>query len=70
MRWKRARRSDNVLDARGSGRRMGIGGKGLSLGGIAVVVFLCSMAVPLLKLLCQFLQRWTRPGQRQCFGPV
>ena len=38
MRWKRARRSDNVVDARGSGRGMPIGGKGLSLGGIAVVV--------------------------------
>ncbi|MGE8362993.1 KPN_02809 family neutral zinc metallopeptidase [Pseudomonas sp.] len=39
MRWKRARRSDNVVDARGSGggMRMG-GGKGLSLGGIAIVV--------------------------------
>ncbi|MDG1582138.1 neutral zinc metallopeptidase [Pseudomonas sp. GOM6] len=40
MRWERGRRSDNVVDARGSGRsgmRLG-GGKGLSLGGIAVVV--------------------------------
>ncbi|MDH1262404.1 neutral zinc metallopeptidase [Pseudomonas sp. GD03944] len=39
MRWKRARRSDNVVDARGSGggMRMG-GGKGLSLGGVAIVV--------------------------------
>ncbi len=40
MRWERGRRSDNVVDARGSGRRgmrLG-GGRGLSLGGIAVVV--------------------------------
>lgn len=37
MRWERGRRSDNVVDARGGGRRLG-GGKGLSLGGIAVVV--------------------------------
>ena len=38
MRWKRARRSDNVVDARSSGgRRMG-GGKGLTLGGVAIVV--------------------------------
>ncbi|MES2819430.1 MAG: neutral zinc metallopeptidase [Pseudomonadota bacterium] len=39
MRWQRARRSDNVVDARGSGggRRFG-GGKGLGLGGIAIVV--------------------------------
>jgi uncharacterized protein len=34
MRWKRARRSDNVVDARG---RRGAGGK-LSLAGIAIVV--------------------------------
>ncbi|MFI8480674.1 neutral zinc metallopeptidase [Pseudomonas sp. NPDC078700] len=40
MRWNKGRRSDNVVDARGSGgggRRFG-GGRGLSLGGIAVVV--------------------------------
>lgn len=40
MRWERGRRSDNVVDARGSGRRgmrLG-GGRSLSLGGIAVVV--------------------------------
>ncbi|XQE67765.1 neutral zinc metallopeptidase [Pseudomonas sp. P3C3] len=36
MRWERGRRSDNVVDARGGGRRLG--GKGLSLGGIAVIV--------------------------------
>ena len=41
MRWKRARRSDNVVDARGSsgGRRFG-GAKGLSLGGVAAVVII------------------------------
>jgi len=39
MRWKRARRSDNVVDARGrSGGRRFAGGRGLSLGGIAAVV--------------------------------
>ncbi|CAD5376633.1 Neutral zinc metallopeptidase [Pseudomonas sp. OF001] len=37
MRWKRARRSDNVVDARGGGR---IGGGKLSLGGIAAIVVL------------------------------
>ncbi|WP_417660647.1 neutral zinc metallopeptidase [Pseudomonas sp.] len=40
MRWSKGRRSDNVVDARGSGgggRRFG-GGRGLSLGGIAVIV--------------------------------
>ena len=36
MRWNRARRSDNVVDARGrSGMRLG---GGLGLGGIAIVV--------------------------------
>lgn len=39
MRWKRARRSDNVVDARSGGSRMG-GGKGLTLGGVAVVVII------------------------------
>ena len=38
MRWKRARRSDNVVDARGrSGMRLG---GGLGLGGIAIVVII------------------------------
>ncbi len=37
MRWKRARRSDNVVDARGGGR---IGGGKLSLGGIAAIMVL------------------------------
>lgn len=36
MRWKKARRSDNVVDARG--RRGGIGGGRLSLAGVAIVV--------------------------------
>ncbi|MCQ4289164.1 neutral zinc metallopeptidase [Pseudomonas stutzeri] len=36
MRWKKARRSDNVVDAHG--RRGGIGGGRLSLAGVAVVV--------------------------------
>lgn len=36
MRWKKARRSDNVVDARG--RSGGIGGGRLSLAGVAVVV--------------------------------
>ncbi|MGB4073891.1 KPN_02809 family neutral zinc metallopeptidase [Pseudomonas sp.] len=42
MRWNRARRSDNVVDARSAGSggmRMG-GGKGLTLGGVAVVVII------------------------------
>ena len=39
MRWQRGRRSDNVVDARGGGGGMRFGGgRGLSLGGIAVVV--------------------------------
>lgn len=40
MRWKRARRSDNVVDARGAGGGRRIGGKGLSLGGVAIIVVL------------------------------
>lgn len=35
MRWKKARRSDNVIDQRGKG---GVGGKGLSLSAIAIIV--------------------------------
>ncbi len=43
MLWKKGRRSDNVVDARGEssgggGGGMRIGGKGLSLGGIVIVV--------------------------------
>lgn len=38
MRWQKARRSDNVVDVRGGGGRRFGGGKGLSLGGIAIVV--------------------------------
>src|SRR5690606_4068820 len=36
MRWKKARRSDNLVDARGTGG--GIGGKGLGIGGIVLIV--------------------------------
>ncbi len=36
MRWKKARRSDNVVDQRGKGRS--VGGKGLTLGAVAVIV--------------------------------
>lgn len=36
MRWKKARRSDNVDDQRGKGG--GVGGKGLTLGAVAVIV--------------------------------
>ncbi|MGC8074050.1 neutral zinc metallopeptidase, partial [Salmonella enterica] len=40
MLWRKVRRSDNVIDARGEGGvggggGMRIGGKGLSLGGVA-----------------------------------
>ena len=37
MRWKKARRSDNVVDQRGKG---GVGGKGLTLGAVAVIVIM------------------------------
>ncbi|HCC60961.1 MAG TPA: neutral zinc metallopeptidase, partial [Pseudomonas sp.] len=36
MRWRKARRSDNVVDARG--RSGGIGGGRLTLAGVAIVV--------------------------------
>ncbi|GBL53670.1 hypothetical protein SAMN05216577_10347 [Pseudomonas citronellolis] len=39
MLWRKGRRSDNVVDARDdSGGGMRIGGRGLSLGGVAIVV--------------------------------
>lgn len=38
MRWERGRRSSNVEDQRGRSGGMRIGGKGLSLGGVAVIV--------------------------------
>ncbi|MGQ7959305.1 KPN_02809 family neutral zinc metallopeptidase [Pseudomonas sp. SP16.1] len=38
MRWRKARRSDNLVDARGRPGGMRVGGKGLSLGGVAVIV--------------------------------
>ncbi|TBU90994.1 KPN_02809 family neutral zinc metallopeptidase [Stutzerimonas kirkiae] len=40
MRWKRARRSDNVVDARSGGGSRGLSGGRLGLGGIALVVVL------------------------------
>ena len=40
MRWRKARRSDNLVDARGRPGGMRVGGKGLSLGGVAVIVIL------------------------------
>ncbi|WP_426143492.1 KPN_02809 family neutral zinc metallopeptidase [Pseudomonas sp. DWP3-1-2] len=41
MLWKKGRRSDNVVDARGSGSGGGgmrLGGKGLGIGGIVIIV--------------------------------
>lgn len=39
MRWERGRRSNNVVDERGKGGGMRIGGgKGLTLGGVAIIV--------------------------------
>lgn len=40
MRWKLGRRSNNVLDARGRGSGMRLGGGGLSLGAVAAIVAL------------------------------
>ena len=41
MRWNKGRRSRNVVDNRG---RTTVGGKGLTLGGIAIVVVLGLMS--------------------------
>lgn len=67
MRWKRARRSDNVVDARG---RRGAGGK-LSLAGIAIVVVigLLSGQDPL-QLLGQLVNQGAAPVQQDSSAPV
>jgi len=75
MRWKRARRSDNVVDARGSsgGRRFG-GAKGLSLGGIAAVVIIgLLMGQDPLQILGQLAGQATQTsslGQQQSTAPA
>ncbi|WNW11996.1 neutral zinc metallopeptidase [Pseudomonas sp. DTU_2021_1001937_2_SI_NGA_ILE_001] len=38
MLWRKGRRSDNVVDARGDGGGRRFGGKGLTLGGVALIV--------------------------------
>jgi predicted metalloprotease len=38
MLWKKGRRSDNVVDARGDGGGMRLGGKGLGIGGVIIIV--------------------------------
>ena len=38
MLWKKGRRSDNVVDARNDRGGMRVGGKGLTLGGVALIV--------------------------------
>lgn len=38
MLWRKGRRSDNVVDARGDGGGRSFGGKGLTLGGVALIV--------------------------------
>ncbi|WP_372439002.1 neutral zinc metallopeptidase, partial [Pandoraea sputorum] len=38
MLWKKGRRSDNVVDARSDRSGMRVGGKGLTLGGVALIV--------------------------------
>lgn len=70
MRWKRARRSDNVVDARGSGRGLRIGG-GLGLGGIAIVVVLSlMMGQDPLQVLDQISSQSTSPGGAQVAPPA
>ncbi|MCJ0973670.1 neutral zinc metallopeptidase [Pseudomonas sp. PS1] len=67
MRWKRARRSDNVVDARGRG---GIGGGKLSLAGVAIVVVigLLSGEDPL-QILGQLASQSSAPTTQQSDTP-
>ncbi|MWV11842.1 neutral zinc metallopeptidase [Pseudomonas sp. R-28-1W-6] len=63
MRWQRARRSDNVVDARGGGGGMRFGGKGLGLGGIAIVVVVgLLMGQDPLTILGNVLNQAVQPG--------
>ncbi len=68
MRWKRARRSDNVVDARGRG---GIGGGKLSLAGVAIVVVigLLSGQDPL-QILGQLASQSSAPTTQQSDTPT
>ncbi|MDM8350966.1 neutral zinc metallopeptidase [Pseudomonas sp. sp1636] len=71
MRWKRARRSDNVVEARGSGARRFGGGKGLSLGGVAVVVIVgLLMGQDPLQILAQLAGQTSSLGQPQAERPA
>ncbi|WP_027590799.1 neutral zinc metallopeptidase [Pseudomonas sp. RL] len=69
MRWKRARRSDNVVDARSGGRGLRVGG-GLGLGGIAIVVVLSlMMGQDPLQILGQLAGPGGTPGVGQQAAP-
>lgn len=64
MRWRKARRSDNVVDARGRSGGMRVGGKGLSLGGVAVIVIVgLLMGQDPLQILGQIAGQATQTSQ-------
>jgi predicted metalloprotease len=64
MRWRKARRSDNVVDARGRSGGMRMGGKGLSLGGVAVIVIVgLLMGQDPLQILGQIAGQATQTSQ-------
>ena len=77
MRWKVGRRSDNVVDMRGSGgsRRGGggLGGGGLGLGGIAVVVVIGLMLgknpLEMLGIVAQMQGGGSAPTQQEGVAP-
>lgn len=64
MRWRKARRSDNLVDARGRSGGMRVGGKGLSLGGVAVIVIVgLLMGQDPLQILGQIAGQATQTSQ-------
>ena len=64
MRWRGARRSTNVIDRRGRGRRAAVGGGGLIALLLLAVSYFFPQAVPLLSAL------GLGPGQQSAGGPA
>lgn len=73
MLWKKGRRSDNVVDERGEGGAGGgrrIGGKGLTLGGVAlIVVFGLITGQDPMQILGQLAGEFSQP-QSQAVNPA
>ena len=69
MRWKKARRSDNVVDARGGSG--GFRGGKLSLAGVAVVVVLGLLSgQDPLQILGQLANQASAPSAQQSSAPA